>query len=36
MTRPLPTHVPFWRTGPARCVLVIVVAVVLGVLVGAK
>ena len=34
MTRPIPTHVPFWRTGPARCVLVIVVAVVLAQMVG--
>jgi hypothetical protein len=36
MTSPIPTHVPFWRTGPARCVLVIVVAVVLAQMVGCE
>jgi hypothetical protein len=36
MTRPIPTHVPFWRTGPALAVYWIAACTVLGALVGAK
>jgi len=35
MTRPIPTHRPFWSTVPARVFALIVVAVVAGALVGA-
>lgn len=36
MTRPIPTHVPFWRTGPALAVYFIVSVTLLGALAGAS
>ena len=36
MTRPIPTHRPFWSTAPARVFALIVVAVVAGAMWGAK